>query len=333
MNTKEKMKAMVATGYGSPDVLKLMKVEKPIPKENEVLVKVYASSATQADSMMRTGKPYFARLFTGLTKPKNAIPGTGFSGVVEAIGAKVRAFKPGDKVFGETTLGFSTNAEFVAVPETGVILPLPETMSFIESASICDGHLTSINFLKNIAHIKPGQKVLVNGASGSLGSAAVQLAKYIGAEVTGVCSTRNVGLVKSLGADFVVDYTKEDFTLKNKEYDVIYDTVGKLSFRKCKKAITPKGLFLSPVLKFSLIIQMLTTSIFSSKKAKFVATGLSSETELRQLLEELVEIFYEGKITTVIDRQFPLEKLEEAHRYIATGHKKGNIVIINQTEN
>ena len=333
MKKNKKMKAIVVTRYGSPDVLQLMRVDKPIPKENEVLVKVYASSATQADSMMRTGKPYIGRLFTGLKKPKHAIPGTGFSGIVETVGAKVQSFKQSDKVFGETTLGFSTNAEFVAVPENSVILPQPDTMSYTDSSTICDGHLTSINFLKNIAHIKPGQKILINGASGSLGSAAVQLAKYFGAEVTGVCSTRNAGLVKSLGADFVVDYTKEDFTLKNKQYDIIYDTVGKLSFRKSKRALTSKGLFLSPVLQFSLIIQMLTTAIFGSKKAKFSATGLSSDTELRQLLTVLVEIFKEGKITTVIDRQFPLEKLEEAHRYIATGHKKGNVVIINQLEN
>jgi len=333
METKEKMKAMVAIGYGSPDVLRLMEVDKPMPKENEVLVKVHASSATQADSQMRTGKPYIARLFTGIKKPKNAIPGTGFSGEVETVGDKVQSFKPGDNVFGETTLGFSTNAEYVSVPENSVILHLPDSMSYMEASTICDGHLTSINFLKNIAHIAPGQKILVNGASGSLGSAAVQLAKYMGAEVTGVCSTRNVGLVKSLGADFVVDYTKEDFALQNKQYDVIYDTIGKLSFRKCKNALTPKGLFLSPVLKFSLIIQMLTTSFIGSKKAKFGATGLSSDTELRQLLEALVEIFKEGKIGTVIDRRFPLEKLEEAHRYIATGHKKGNVVIINHTEN
>ncbi len=330
---KEMMKAIVASSYGGPGVLKLEQVEKPQPKANEILVKVYASSATQADCMMRTGKPYFARLFTGLKRPKHPIPGTGYSGIIDAVGDNVKSFKIGDKVFGETTLGFSTNAEYVAVPENSVILPLPDTMSFIESTTICDGHLTSINFLKTIAHIKTGQKVLINGASGSLGSAAVQLAKYFGAEVTGVCSTRNIGLVESLGADFVMDYTKEDFAIKNKQYDIIYDTVGRLSFRKSKKALAPKGLFISPVLKFSLMLHVLSTSVIGSKKAKFGATGLSSDNELKQLLTEIVEIFKEGKLKTVIDRQFPLEKLEEAHRYIATGHKKGNIVIINQIEN
>lgn len=333
MKNNNKMNAMVVTEYGGPDALQLLQVDRPIPNDDEVLVKVYASSATQADSQMRTGKPYFARLFTGLRKPKNSIPGTGFSGVVEVVGTNVQSFKPGDNVFGETTLGFSTNAEYVTVPENSVILPLPDTLSFIESTTICDGHLTSINFLKNIAALKSGQKVLINGASGSLGSAAVQLAKYYGAEVTGVCSTRNLGWVKSLGADMVLDYTREDFTLKSKKYDIIYDTVGKLSYRKCKKALNENGQFISPVLKFSLLIQMLTTSMFGSKKAKFGATGLSSDKELKQLLKEVVEIFKEGELTTVIDRQYPLEKLAEAHRYISMGHKKGNVVIINQVEN
>jgi NADPH:quinone reductase-like Zn-dependent oxidoreductase len=326
MKTKM-MKAVVATGYGAPDVLKIQEVVKPQPKENEVLVKVHASSATTAEGMMRTGKPYFARLMTGLTKPKHAIPGTGFAGIVESIGENVTAFKPGDRVFGETTLGFSTNAEFVAVPEDGVILPMPENMSYAEGTTYGDGHVTSMNFLKEIAQIKPGQKVLINGASGSLGTAAVQIAKYLGAEVTGVSSTRNVGLVKSLGADHVIDYTKKDFSKVNETYDVVFDTVGKSSFSKSKNILSESGLYVSPVLKFSLLLQMMRTSVFGKKKAKFAATGLRSDAELKSLISELVEIFKEGRLKTVIDRQFPLEKVAEAHRYIATGHKKGNVII------
>lgn len=327
------MKAIVATGYGAPDVLKLQEVEKPQPKENEVLVKVHASSATTADGMMRTGKPYFGRLMTGLTKPKHAIPGTGFAGVVETVGKNVSTFKPGDRVFGETTLGFSTNAEFVAVPENGVILPMPENMSYAEGATYGDGHVTSLNFLKEIAQIKPGQKVLINGASGSLGTAAVQLAKFFGAEVTGVTSTRNVGLVKSLGADHVMDYTKKDFTKVNETYDVVFDTVGKSSFSKSKKILSESGLYVSPVLKFSLLLQMMRTSVFGKKKAKFAATGLRSDAELKSMINELGEIFKEGRLKTVIDRQYPLEKVAEAHRYIAAGHKKGNVVIVVEPEN
>jgi NADPH:quinone reductase-like Zn-dependent oxidoreductase len=332
MKTKM-MKAIVATGYGAPDVLKLQEVAKPQPKVNEVLVKVHASSATTADGMMRTGKPYFGRLITGFTKPKHAIPGTGFAGIVETVGKNVTSFKTGDRVFGETTLGFSTNAEFVAVPENGVILPMPENMSYAEGATYGDGHVTSLNFLKEIAQIKPDQKVLINGASGSLGTAAVQLAKFFGAEVTGVTSTRNVGLVKSLGADHVIDYTKKDFTKVNETYDVIFDTVGKSSFSKSKKILSESGLYVSPVLKFSLLLQMMRTSVFSKKKAKFAATGLRSDAELKSMINELVEIFKEGRLKTVIDRQYPLEKVAEAHTYIASGHKKGNVVIIIESEN
>ena len=321
------MKAMVATAYGAANVLELQNVNMPIAKEDEVLVKIYASSATTADGMMLSGTPYFGRLFTGLTKPKTPIPGTGFAGVVEAVGKNVESFQPGDRVFGETTFGFSTNAEFVTVSENGVIIPMPDNMSYIEAATFCDGPLTSFNFLKNIAQLQTGQKVLINGASGSLGTAAVQLAKYFGAEVTGVCSTRNIGLVKSLGADHVIDYTKEDFTQGKIHYDIIYDTIGASSFKECKSILTSGGQYVSPVLKFPLLLQMIWTSKFGSQKAKFAATGLSSDNELRSMLNVLAAIFKEGKLKPVIDRQYPLAKLVEAHTYIATGRKKGNVVI------
>lgn len=328
--SKEMMKAIVATGYGAPDVLQLQQLEKPQPNDNEVLVKVHASSATTADGMMRTGKPYFGRLMTGLTKPKHAIPGTGFAGVVETVGANVKAFKPGERVFGETTLGFSTNAEYFTIPENGVILPMPENLSYSEAATFGDGHVTSLNFLKEVAQIKPGQKVLINGASGSLGTAAVQIAKYLGAEVTGVTSTRNVGLVKSLGADHVSNYTKEEFTNLDQTFDVVFDTIGKSSFSKSKKVLSETGLYVSPVIKISLLVQMLWTSAFGKKKARFAATGLRKDTELRNMFNELTALFKEGRLKTVIDRQYPLEKVAEAHTYIASGHKKGNVVIIVQ---
>ncbi len=321
---------MVANGYGNYEVLELKEVEIPQPKENEVLVQIHASSATRADTMMLSGKPYFARLFVGLSKPKHQIPGTSFAGKVVSLGKKVSKFKLGDAVFGETTLGFSTNAEYVAVSENGVMLHKPDNLSFADAAAFCDGPLTSINFLKELGNIKPGQKVLINGAAGSLGTAAVQLAKYFGAEVSGVCSPQNIGMVKSLGADHVIDYHKVDFTAAGKQYDLIYDTVGKSSFNKSKKVLSRKGLYISPVLKFPLLLQMIRTSICGSKKAKFAASGLKSEEELRKLLQELLTIFKEGKLKMVIDRQYPLEKLAQAHRHIATGHKKGNVIIINE---
>ncbi|MCB0688706.1 MAG: NAD(P)-dependent alcohol dehydrogenase [Saprospiraceae bacterium] len=324
---KTTMKAVIATGYGAPEVLAIRDIQIPTPKEKQVLIKVVVASTTRADGMMRTGKPYFGRLFTGISKPKNPIPGTGFAGEIVDTGRKVTLFNIGEMVFGETTLGFSTNAEYVVVPEDGVILHKPENMSFAEAATFCDGHLTSINFLKEIAKIKAGQKVLINGASGSLGTAAVQLAKYYGAHVTGVCSERNIGLVKSLGADRVIDYNQEDFTRSDESYDIIFDTVGKSSFSESQKVLTTEGLYISPVLKFSLLMQMLKTSLFGRKKAKFAASGLKSDHELKDLLVELVEIYNQGKIRSIIDRQFPLENVVRAHRYIANGHKRGNVVL------
>ena len=261
----QKMKAIVATAYGNHEVLKLQEVDIPQPKENEILVKVVNSSATTADTMMLTGKPYLSRLFMGFKKPKHEIPGTGFAGKVVSAGKNVTLFKKGDDVFGETLFGFATNAEYISMPEDGIVLHKPENLAFSEAAGFCDGHLTSLNFLQELGKIKPGQKVLINGASGSLGTSAVQLAKYFGAEVTGVCSSSNVGLVKSLGADFVIDYTKEDFSELEKEYDIIYDTLGKIPFRKAKKALASGGLYLSPVLKTGLLFSMLRTSIAGRK--------------------------------------------------------------------
>lgn len=321
------MKAMVCTKYGSPDVLQLQEVEKPTPKDNELLVKVHAASVTTADCMMRTGTPFYGRLFIGLMKPNNPIPGTGFAGTIEAVGKAVTLFKVGDAIFGETGVGFSTNAEYVCLPEESVSAPLPKNMTFEEAAPVCDGALTSWSFLKDIGNLQPGQKVLINGASGSLGSAAVQIAKYLGADVTGVCSGANVELVKSLGADNVVDYTQEDFTRTGLSYDIIYDTVGKSSFSRCKGSLNENGAYLSPVLSVPLLLQMMATSMIGNKKAKFSATGLRPVAELRVLLNELKGLIEAGKLTLIIDRTYPLAQTAEAHRYIDTGHKKGNVVI------
>lgn len=321
------MKAIVCTKYGSPDVLELKEVENPTPKGNEVLVRVYAASATAADCLIRKGTPFFGRLFIGLMRPNSPITGTGFAGVIEAIGKDVKLFKEGDSVFGETGIGFSTNAEYVCLPEDGVLATLPNTMTYEEAAPVCDGALTSLSFLKDIGNIQRGQSVLINGASGSLGSAAVQIAKHFGAEVIGVCSTTNLDMVKSLGADKVIDYTKEEFTKTDQTYDIIFDTVGKSSFSRCKGSLKENGVYLSPVLNLPLLFQMIWTSTFGRKKAKFSATGLRPASELRVLLNELKEWIEAGKIKSVIDRTYPLTQTAEAHRYVETGHKKGNVVI------
>ncbi len=321
------MKGIISTRYGSPEVLQILKVLTPTPKKNEVLIKIHAASVTKADTMMRTGKPYFGRLFMGLTKPKNAIAGTGFAGVIETVGAEVKLFKKGDQVFGESIASFGTYAEFVCVPEDGVIATLPSNMTYQEAAPVCDGALTSMNFLKNLGAIKSGQKVLINGASGSLGTAAVQIAKHFGTEVTGVCSTANIALVKSIGADKVIDYTNHDFTTNSNTYDIIYDTVGKSSFSDCKDALTENGVYVSPVLGMPLLGDMIYTSIFGTKKAKFSATGILSVPVLLTLLQETKEIIELGKLKSVMDRSYPLEQIAEAHRYVDKGHKKGNVVI------
>ncbi len=326
MNTK-KMKALTSTGYGSADVLHIEEYEKPTPKENEVLVKIHATPVTAADTMMRKGTPFYARFFLGFSKPKQPIPGTGFAGVVEAVGTQVELFKVGDPVFGETAFGFSAHAEYVCVPEDGVIQIKPSNMTFEEAAPVCDGPMTSLNFLRDMAKVQPGQKVLINGASGSLGMAAVQLAKHFGAEVYGVCSTSNLALVKSFGADHVIDYTSTDFTKNKNSYDIIYDTIGSSSFPKCKRALTKNGLYLSPVLNMPLLFQMIWTSMFGAKKALFAATGMRPVGELRMLLSELIQLIERGAIKSFIDKRYSLDQYAEAHNYVDTGHKKGNVVI------
>lgn len=322
-----KMNAAVLSGYGGPEKFEFKQVNKPTPKANEVLVKVTASTASRAESMLRSGTPYFARLFTGLTKPRKPILGTGFSGVIEAVGTDVKNFKANDKVFGETLFNFSTNAEYITVGEDELILPLPEVVDPVEAATFCDGHLTSMNFLNEIAKVQPGEKVLINGAAGALGTAAIQIAKSMGAEVTGVCSTRNVGFIKSLGADDVIDYSKTDFTKNTGAYDVIYDTVGLAAFKKAKNALSDKGRFVTPVFHGCEICNML----FNGKRMKFTATGMEKVPLLKSLLAKVIATVEAGQLKTIIDRQFPLSKIADAHRLIDTGHKKGNLVIINQT--
>ncbi|MDQ7057588.1 MAG: NAD(P)-dependent alcohol dehydrogenase [Ghiorsea sp.] len=321
------MKAVMNTRYGSPDGLEIQEVQRPEPTTDEVLVKIHASSVTRADSMMRQGIPHFGRLFLGLTKPKHPMTGTGFAGEVIEVGQDVSQYVVGDKVFGESVFGSGTNTEYICLSETGMMAKLPEGMPYDAGASVCDGAVTSLNFLKNLACIQEGQQVLIYGASGSLGSAAVQIAKHYGAVVTGVCSANNMEMVKGLGADKIIDYQHEDFTAQGKTYDIIYDTVGKLSFSQCQKSLTEKGRYLSPILSIPLFLKMLQTSICGSKKAKFSATGMLHESELKEMLVEVRDMLQAGHLKTVIDRRYPLAKVAEAHRYVDTGHKRGNVII------
>ena len=322
-----RMRAVIATGYGSVDVLKLTEQPTPTPKPNEVLIRVRATNVTAADSMMRRGDPAYARLFLGLRKPKAAIPGTGMAGIVQAVGDKVTRFRAGDEVFGESGLSFGAHAEYVCTPEDGVLLSKPKELSFVDAATLCDGPMTSYNFLRRIGCVEPGQRVLVNGASGALGTAAVQLAKHFGADVTAVCSGKNAELVTSLGADHVIDYTKEDFTSRNGHFDLIYDAVGKSSYRRCKKALSENGMYLSPVLRLPLLLQMLWTRFAGSKKAKFDATGLRPAAELRQFLSKLRDMATAGTLRSVVERTYRFDQILEAHAHVDSGRKKGSVVV------
>jgi NADPH:quinone reductase-like Zn-dependent oxidoreductase len=318
------MKAIVATKYGPPEVLQLQEVDKPMPKDNEVRIRIFAAIVTPSDCAFRKADPFIVRFVYGLTRPRNTILGVELAGEIESVGKDVKRFTLGDQVYGISTKSFGAHAEYLCLPEDVPLAIKPANMTYEEAAGICDGALTSLIFLRDIAKIQSGQKILINGASGSVGSYAVQLAKYFGADVTAVCSSANMELVKSLGADKVIDYTKEDFTKSGQTYDVIFDAVGKCSFSSCKGALKGKGVYLSTVPTPALMLQMLWTSMIGSKKAKFVAAGLKQSVENLIFLKELAE---SGKIKSVIDIRYPLEQSADAHRYVETGRKKGNVVI------
>lgn len=321
------MKAIVCTQYGPPNVLQLRQVDKPVPGPKEVLVRVHAATATTAGLSARTGKPVIARLFSGLTKPKHNILGVEFAGEVAAIGHDVEAHKVGDSVFGMT--GATTPGAYathLCMPASGAMLPKPENIGFEEAAAIVEGGLTALNFLHNKANIQPGQRVLIYGASGSVGTASVQVAKHYGADVTAVCGAGNFELVKSIGADRVIDYRQDDFTQNGQRYDIIFDTVGKRSFAACKGSLKPDGIYLDAG-NAATILSMLWTSIFGRKKAILAATYVRSASAIKKDLVALKALIEAGRITAVIDRYYPLEKTADAHRYVETGRKKGNVVI------
>jgi len=321
-----KMKAIVCKKYGHPEVLQFMEVNKPISNINEVLIRVYTVFVGIEDIMQRNGKPYFGRLFFGLTKPKKPIFGSEFCGEIEEVGKDVRLFKKGDIVFGVTGASFGCYAEYICMPEAGLISIKPSNMTNEESAPIC-GALAAWNFLKAIANIQSGQKVLIYGASGNIGSAAVQIAKVFGAEVTGVCSSLNFELVTSLGAEKIFDITKENFLENGQIYDVILDASGKSSTIHFKKLLNKKGFYLTTYPTISILFQTLWTSMFNGKKVVFSATGFKPISERLVFLKEIIKLFKEGKLKTIIDRSFQLEQMAEAHRYVEGGIDKGNVVV------
>lgn len=315
------MKAIVYTKYGPPDVLQLKEIEKPIPKENEILVKVKATTVTVADIRSRsfTIPPAFwlpARISLGFRQPKKEILGMELAGEIESVGKEVKRFKVGDQVFAASLIGFGAYAEYKCLPEDGPVCIKPSNITYAEAAAIPIGARTALFYLRK-ANIQSGQKVLVYGASGSVGTYAVQIAKYFGANVTGVCSTKNLELVKSLGADKVIDYTKEDFSNNGEIYDVIFEAVNKSSFSACMKSLVKDGTYLNVAALPG--IRMLWTKLTSNKKLIFGQN--SPETpEALNFLKELVE---RGKLKVVIDRYYEFDEIVEAHRYVEKGHKKG----------
>jgi NADPH:quinone reductase-like Zn-dependent oxidoreductase len=314
------MKAVVHDRYGSPDVLRLEEVERPVLKEDEVLIKIHATTVNRTDSGARSATPFITRFFLGLRRPNRRILGNELAGEIQAVGGGVSEFAVGDRVFGSNPWRFGAHAEFICVRESAPLAHMPATMTFEEAAAVCDGAITAMTELK-ASGLRKGQKVLVYGASGSIGTAEVQLAKYFDADVTGVCSTKNLELVKSLGADRVIDYTKEDFTKNGEKYDVIFDAVGMLSFSRCRGSLKPSGVY-NPTDGLRNAILAPLTSRLGGKRVVFPIPHFTKKDVL--FLKELIEA---GKYRAVVDRCYPLEEVKDAYRYVETKRKVGNVVL------
>ena len=318
---KNAMKAAVNTEYGSPDVLQVREVEKPTPINNELLIRIYATSVSSGDWKMRKADPFLIRLFFGLFKPKKTVLGYVLAGEIENTGKDVTQFKKGEKIYATTGMNFGAYAEYICLPEKGVIATKPDSLSYEEAAAIPFGGNTALYFLRK-GGIQSGQKILICGASGAIGTAAVQLAKHFGAEVTAVCSTANLAMVQSLGADKVIDYTQEDFTKYGELFDIVFDTVGKSSYSDCMRVLKPTGRLVLSAAGLKEMFKGLWANMTSSKK---VISGVMSETADDLLFFN--NLLSQGKFKAVIDTCYPLEDIAKAHRYVEKGHKKGNVII------
>ena len=320
------MKAVVYTKYGPPDVLQLKEVEKPIPKDDEVLIKIHATTVNRTDCATIRAIPFFARLVTGIFKPKKEIPGTEFAGKIEEIGKNVTYFKVGEKVFGFDDQGSGSHAQYMTIKEDKAII-IPDNISYEQAAASSEGAHYAYNFINKVDP-KKGQNVLVNGATGAIGSAAVQLLKYFDVNVTAVCNTKNIELVKSLGANKVIDYTKEDFTKDEEKYNFVFDAVGKSSFAKCKPLLQSSGIYISSDLGYmaqNVFLPLITPIIkpmIGNKKTVFPIP-----TDIRGSILLIKKLIEQGKFKAVIDRKYPLEQIVEAYRYVEKGQKTGNVVI------
>jgi NADPH:quinone reductase-like Zn-dependent oxidoreductase len=317
------MKAAIHTKYGPPEVVKVMAVEKPVPKDNEVFIKIFATTVNRTDCGFRSANYFISRFFSGLFKPKQQTLGNEFAGEIESIGKNVTLFKIGDNVFGYNDSKFGAHAEYIVLSENDAITTIPKNLSYEDAAAITEGGHYALCDIR-AAKIKSGQNVLVYGATGAIGSAAVQLLKYFGANVTAVCNTKNVELVKSLGADVVIDYTKQDFTKTEQQFDFVFDAVGKTSFGVCKPILKEKGIYISTELGKNgvNIFYALVTSLLGGKRVLFPLPTITKEDVV--FLKELVEA---GKFKPVIDRKYSLDQIVDAYKYVETGQKIGNVII------
>lgn len=316
------MKALFADKYGTPEVLSIIDKDKPTQKDNEVLIKVSRSVVTPTDYVGILGEPFVVRLFSGILRPR-ATPGDVFAGSIEKVGDKVTRFEVGDKVFGTLAPNTGTHAQYITIKETGLITKLPSNLGSEQAVALVDGPLTANAFLQKVAKIKAGHKILINGASGSIGTAAVQLAKHLGAEVTGVCSTKNLDLVQKLGADNVIDYTAEDFTSMNNKYDFIFDTVGKSSFTTSKSVLTENGKYMTTMPSWDIIKSYLMTRI-GKQKAVMAATGPFWKLEELEYIKDFAE---QGILEPIIDKTYDFENIADAYEYVGKRHKVGSVVV------
>lgn len=320
------MKAIIYTKYGSPDVLKLKEVSKPVPTDNEVLIKIVAATVNRTDCATIRAKPFFMRIATGLFKPKKQIPGTEFAGEIEAVGKSVSSLKAGDKVFGFDDQGTGAHAQYTTISEDMVVM-MPDGATYEQAAASVEGAHYAYNFINKVS-LEKDQKVLVNGATGAIGSAAVQLLKYFDVNVTAVCATKNIELVKSLGANRVIDYTKEDFTKDETKYNFVFDTVGKSSFFKCKHLLQPGGVYISSDLGYmaqNIFLPLITPFIKATIGNK--KTIFPMPVDVRGSIVLIKRLIEQGKFKAVIDRKYPLEQIVEAYRYVEKGQKTGNVVV------
>ena len=315
------MKAVVYEKYGSPDVLKLREIEKPSVADDEILVKIHAASLQQTDIRFRTGTPFLARVLGGLFRPNNQILGCDYSGIVEATGKNITEYDIGDEVCGQLDQRTGTHAEYVSV-SMGEITTKPRNLTFVEAASMGVAGCIALQCLRDHGEIRQGQNVLINGASGGIGTYAVQLAKHYDTEVTGVCSATNADLVKSLGADHVLDYREEDFTSRVGEYDIIFDAVRKSTFAESKNALTPKGIYVTTEYGPSIMLKMRMNS--SPEGKRMIGILMKVDMDDMAYLRELIEA---GTVRPIIDRTYTLEELPDAHRYVEAGHAKGRVII------